>query len=239
VELNPDAIVEDVVVERFVNVVDSEGALAEWRSGKHIRLMFVSRHNRSLGIRWSSPKNGEIDKKKHWHPHMGSKFDFWWTSDVAAALPCYPCYAQDMKRYEGYAKLGDANSGINPTFWPILTIWPQLFSVINLELFIPMEASILGSNRWLFKLIQSLQNFHYEHGGRTELRIAKDDTILYLDISLRSLKSMTEYFTTLKKEHAIERAAQHAGKYVMSGIRPLKEISVASVFRPLSTVRFV
>ena len=235
VELNPASIVEDTIVQRFATRIDSPDRLEEWKRGKFIRLMFVSRHRRTLGIVWTSPTNGvvNITPRHHMHPHVCSRLAFWQHSDVNSALPCWCNFGEDLKGYDGYFKMSDALSGINPTFWPFQTILPHVFSVFNTELFIPLPASTLGDTKWLFELIVMLEDYHYQHGGRTELRIAGDNTVLFLDLSIRSITSMNTYYKLLYS-YGIQRAAQHEGKWVNSeSISPLAQIPVSAVFRPV------
>jgi hypothetical protein len=91
----------------------------------------------------------------------------------------------------------------------------------------------LANTNWLFELIIKLEDFHYDFGGRTELRVAADFTALFLDLSIRSITSMRRYRTVLF-EHGILKAAQHPGKWVSrDGIEPLREKSIVDVFRSL------
>jgi hypothetical protein len=230
--------VENKLVQRFATRLDSPARLEEWKQGEFMRLSFVSRHRRTLGIVWNTPTNNkvEVTKRFHLHPHTCSRLCFWNHSDVDSALPCN-CggFAENNQRYDGYARISDAFSGINPTFLPIQTILPQIFCVYNTEFFLPIAASKLGDTNWLFELIIKLEDFHHKFGGRTELRLSHDSTVLFLDLSIRSMASMRAY-RTLLFGYGIRKAAQHPGKWVdRDGIAPLEEVSVAAVFRSLTS----
>lgn len=233
-----DVLVENKIVQRFATRLDSPSRLEEWKKGEFIRLSFISRHRRTLGIVWNTPIENKvcISKRYHMHPHTCSRFCFWNHSDVDSALPCN-CggFAERNERYDGYSRLADAFTGINPTFWPVQTILPQIMCVYNTELFLPVSVSKLGNTNWLFELIIRLEDVHHKFGGRTEMRLAPDSSILFLDLSIRSIEAMHAYRTTLF-QYGITRAAQHPGKWVSrDGIAPLDELSVASVFRPLAS----
>jgi len=197
--------------------------------------MFVSRHRRSLGIVWTSPKNGVVNvtKKKHMHPHFCSRFSFHCHSDVDAAHPCN-CwdFGEKLVAYAGYAKLSEALSGINPDFLPLQTMLAQMLTVYNAEVFIPLSASQAGNVQWLFEFIIKLEDYLYLNGGRVELRVSADNRILFLDLSTRNLDFTRDFFKLLHR-HGIETAAQHPGKFVCDSILPIRELPVAAVFRPL------
>ena len=235
VEIKPEAIVEDITVERFATRIDSPDRLEAWLRGKHIRLMFVSRHRRSLGVIWTSPENGVVNvtKTKHMHPHCCSRFSFHCHADVDAAHPCN-CwdFGERLIAYAGYAKLSDAYSGINPDFLPFQTMLAQILTIYNAELFCPLSASQAGNVQWLFELIIKLEDHLYLNGGRVELRVSADNRILFLDLSTRNLDSTRDFFKLLHR-HGIEAAAQHPGKFVCETILPIREVPVAAVYRPL------
>lgn len=235
VEIKADSIVEDSIVERFATRIDSPSRLEAWLKGTHIRLMFVSRHRRSLGIVWSSPENGVVDvtKTKHMHPHCCSRFSFNCHSDVDAAHPCN-CwdFGEKLIAYAGYAKLSGAYSGINPDFLPLQTMLAQILTVYNTEVFCPLSASQAGNVQWLFELIIKLEDHLYLNGGRVELRVSAENRILFLDLSTRNLDS-TRYFFKILHRHGIETAAQHTGKFICDTILPIREVPIAAVFRPL------
>ena len=236
VTFRQEALVENKIVQRFATRLDTPSRVEEWKRGEFMRLSFVSRHRRTLGIVWNTPTNNQVNlsKRYHMHPHTCSRFCFWNHSDVDSTLPCN-CggFAENNQRYDGYAKLADAFTGINPTFWPIQTIVPQMLCIYNTELFVPLPASKLGDTNWLFELIIRLEDFHYKFGGRTELRVSSDSTVLFLDLSIRSLAAMQAYRSALL-EHGVKKAAQHPGKWVSrEGIGPLQETSVSAVFRSL------
>lgn len=236
VSFKREVLLKNIVVQRFATRLDTPAALDEWKRGQYMRLSFVSRHRRTLGIVWNTPTNNkvELSERYHMHPHTCSRFCFWNHSDVDSVLPCN-CggFAERNERYDGYAQLSEAYSGINPTFLPLQTMIPQLIGVYNTELFVPVTSTKLGDTNWLFELIIKLEDFHYTLGGRTELRIAPDSTVLFLDLSIRSIASMRRYRRVLF-EYGLTKAAQHPGKWVSEdGIEPLEEKSVAAVFRSL------
>ena len=234
VEIKAESIVEDSIVQRFATRIETPDRLNEWRRGNHVRLMFVSRHRRCLGIVWTSPMNGKVKvtPRYHMHPHVCSRLAFWNHADINAAIPCFCNYAEGLRAYDGYAKLSDALSGVNPTFWPAQTILPHIFTVYNNELFVPLPSSTLSDANWLFNLIIRIQDFHYNYGGRTELRVSGDDTVLYLDLSVRSVNSIGLYHKMLF-EYGIQKASQHPGKFVKENILPIREVPVSAVYRPL------
>ena len=238
VQIRASAVVEDIAVQRFAARIDSPDRLLQWKRGQFVRLMFISRHRRSLGIVWTNPTNGVVNltARYHMHPHLCSRIAFWQHSDVDSALPCN-CwdFGEKLEAYDGYAKMSEAFSGINPQFFPLQTMLPQILCVFNHELICPIPSSKQGDVNWLFNLIIRLEDFHYNFGGRTELRLSGDDTLLYLDLSIRSVGSMKAYHSVLF-EYGIQKAAQHAGKYVSESILPIREVSVSSVLRPLELV---
>lgn len=237
VELKKTAIIEDKIIQRRAFLIENATDLDRWKQGALVRLMFVSRHRRSLGIVWNPPERTPIKttSRYHMHPHICSRIAFWQHSDLNSALPIWCCFGENLDAYDGFAKASEALSGINPDFYPFQTVWPHVFCVYNLELFCPLPASTLGNTDWLFKLIKQLEEWHWKNGGRTELRLSADNSVLFLDLSTRSVSSMSNYFELLYA-NAIKSAAQHSGKFVTESINPLKEVTVSAVMRPLSAV---
>ena len=215
--------VPNVKLERLARRIDSEEATRWWTRGTHIRLLFIGVAG-PLGIVWNTIV-GQEDKNKHDHPHTCSTFCFWLTADCLPTLPC--SWLGDLSRFDGYATLGNANSSVNPTFYPIFSIWGQICCVYNLELFVPW----VPDERQLYALIKNVHDFHKKYYGRTELRI--DRHTMYIDISLRSVSKIKLYFGMLSMYHGIKHAAQHSGKFRMASIAPLTEIHPTAALRPV------
>ena len=218
--------VPDVKLERFARRVDNEEATRWWMAGTHIRLLFIGVAG-PLGIVWNKLVAPE-DENKHYHPHTCSTFCFWLTADCLPTLP--GSWLGDLSRFDGYATLSNANSSINPTFYPIFSIWGQICCVYNLELFVPW----IPTAKQLYALIDDIHDFHRKYYGRTELRM--DHNTVYIDISLRSIAKIELYFGMLSMRHCIKRAAQHSGKFRMASIAPLTEIHPTAALRPLKFV---
>ena len=217
------ATVKDAMLERFVKRVESVDDTRWWMEATHLRLMFIGTAG-PLGITWSSTNTTE---GKHMHPHTCSVFCFWFTADCLPTLP--GAWLGNLKRFEGYGKLSHANSSINPTFFPIFTIWGQICCVYNLELFVPWAPNATQ----LAAVVADIAAFHRENLGRTELRM--DRSTVYFDISLRAVHKFTLYFRMLRKDHGILGAAQHSGKYRMDSLYPLEELSPFAAIRPVQT----
>ena len=218
------ATVKNVYVERFARRIDTIEATTWWMAGTHVRLMFIGTAG-PLGIVWNSTNTIE---GKHMHPHRCSVFCFWFTADCLQALP--GAWLGDLNRFQGYATLANANASINPPFYPIFSIWGQLCCVYNLELFVPWTPNATQ----LASVVADIHAFHRKYYGRTELRM--DSTTVYIDISLRSIAKFKLYFGMLFMKHGIKSAAQHSGKYRMTSISPLKEISPVAAVRPVTKV---
>ena len=218
------ATVSNSMLERFARRIDTIESTTWWMAGTHVRIMFIGTAG-SLGIVWSSTNSTE---GKHMHPHCCAPFCFWWTVDCRPSLPC--ASLGDLNRFEGYGTLNAANGSINPTFYPILSIWGQLCCVYNLELFVPWSPNATQ----LASVVADIYAFHRKYYGRTEMRM--DQTTVYFDISLRSISTFTLYFGMLKMNHGIATAAQHSGKFRMASLTPLKEISPAAAIRPVKSV---
>ena len=236
VKFKADAVVPNTLVARKGTDVKDVTDVDRWLRGEFIRLIFVSRHKKSLGVVWSRPV-GEpvITDEKHMHPHTCSTVCFHCHSDVDAAVPWGGLcgFGATRHNYGGFAELDHAYASISPTFFPFQTILPQIFTVYNLELFLPILPRNRNS-RLLFSLIKRLEGFHFENGGRTELRLASDASVLFLDLSTQNLNAIDVYFRLLKAI-GLDRGAQHPGKFILaSGIAPLREISVASAFRSIA-----
>jgi len=236
VKFKADAVVPNTLVARKGTDVKDVTDVDRWLRGEFIRLIFVSRHKKSLGVVWSRPV-GEpvITDEKHMHPHTCSTVCFHCHSDVDAAVPWGGLcgFGATRHNYGGFAELDHAYASISPTFFPFQTILPQIFTVYNLELFLPILPRNRNS-RLLFSLIKRLEGFHFENGGRTELRLASDASVLFLDLSTQNLNAVDVYFRLLKAI-GLDRGAQHPGKFILaSGIAPLREISVASAFRSIA-----
>ena len=215
--------VPNVMLERFARRVESVGSAEWWLAGTHVRIMFIGTAG-PLGIIWST---AESTDGKQMHPHCCGAFCFWLTVDCLPALPC--ARLGDLSRFDGVGTLSTSNSTINPPFYPICSVWGQLCTVYNLELIIPWSTDPSK----LAEAADAIYKFHSRHTGRTELRI--DRSVLYLDVSVRSVSKLESYFRMLRMQLNIERAAQHPGKYRISSIAPLKEVSVAAATRPLKS----
>ena len=213
--------VENFTVQRYARSVDSLEATAQWLEGTHLRLMFIGSFG-ALGVIWNALEPEADVSRLHMHPHCCSSFCFWLTADFFATLPF--SWMGNLARFDGLATLGGANSSINPAFYPVFTIWPQICCVYNLELFIPW----IQTPERLWKLVNSVQQFHANYGGRSEIRVARGT--LFVDLSLRSRHAFSIFFSLLKSKHGIDRAAQHLGKYRLTSIEPLREIPVSELF---------
>jgi len=220
------AVVEDAMLERAVQRVSNVKDATWWLSGTHVRLMFIGTAG-PLGVVWNSTTN--TAEGKNMHPHCCSKFCFWFSADCLPTLP--GAWLGNLKRFEGYGKLSDANSSINPPFYPIFSIWGQICCVYNLELFVPRTPN----EKELFHMVNDIHAFHRKHLGRTELRM--DSSTIYFDISLRSVHKFELYFRMLHNKHGITCAAQHSGKYRMSSLLPLTEISPCAAIRPVQSTQ--
>jgi len=217
-------LVRNITVERFARSLKSSNDCEWWIKGTHIRIMFIGAFG-ALGVVWNRVPKGQKTDDKHWHPHRCASFCFWLTADVFSFFSC--SWIGNVKRFEGYAKLSDANSSINPTFHPLLSIWPQLCTVYNCELLVSLSLS-----DDLHMLVQKITQFHRNNGGRTELRT--DGSVVFFDISARSKKTFLLYFKMLRTL-GVEKAAQHLGKFRFppEELGGLHQAYVVQVFRPV------
>lgn len=216
--LNP---ISNVTVVRGARVIESVHDCKYWLSGTHVRIMFIGYFG-ALGIVWNRSDNIE---GLHEHPHCCAPFCFWLTVDAFATIPC--AWIGNLRRFDGYATLGNANASINPPFYPIFSIWGQICCIYNCEIFVPWTPS----PSQLLELVNDITELHRKIGGRTELRL--DEYAVYFDMSFNSPAKITKYFRMLCECHGVEKAAQHPGKYRMKCMRPLKELGVAAVHRPV------
>lgn len=215
--------VENVTVVRGARVITGVDDCEYWLAGTHVRIMFIGYFG-ALGIVWN--RSDDLDGL-HEHPHCCAPFCFWVTVDALATVPC--AWIGNLRRFDGWATLSNANGSINPPFYPIFSIWGQLCCIYNCEIYV----SLTPTPTQLLALVEDIRALHRKIGGRTELRL--DAHTIYFDMSFNSIFKFTKYFEMLHRSHGVERAAQHSGKFRVDDLSPLKEVGTSVVHRPVKS----
>jgi len=221
VDINP---VPNVRVVRGARVIEGVDDCEYWLAGTHVRIMFIGYFG-ALGFVWN--RSDDIDGL-HEHPQLCAPFCFWLTVDAFATIPC--AWIGNLRRFDGYATLANANGSINPPFYPIFSVWGQICCIYNCEIYVPMTPTATQ----LLAIVEDIRALHRKIGGRTEMRL--DNHTVYFDMSFSSVANFTKYFTMLYQSHGVRSAAQHPGKFRMDSMAPLKEIGVAAAHRPVKSV---
>lgn len=221
VKVNP---VWTITLQRSARLVHTVIDADWWLCATHIRLIFIGTAG-PLGIVWNKIDNSQQNTKIQSLPRQRSALCFWLKVDCLPTLPW--ASIGNVSQFDAIGTLGEANGGINPSFPPTMSIWGQICCVYNLELVVPWPS--FGAAQ-LARLTAEVGLFHKTYNGRTELRF--DSKVVYFDISLRSIPKLKLYFSMLYMTLGVRRAAQHLGKYQMSSLAPITQISIADAMLP-------
>lgn len=221
IDVKSGVVQNDYVQKRGI-VIDSPSAAAAYLlPGAKLMLVFVgSARRHAVGLRWDLPYDS---KRTHRDPHDCSVSCQFLQADLCSL---YCGCIESMRNFTGTSTLANANTWV-PHLTALEEMTVVLLGWINFEIIFNLGGQLSGIT--LFRLTSSLSAMHYQHGGRSELRVSSFNTsIVYVDVSLRK-KSFSAPFAMLSSVFGTKEVALHNGKFTQISTAPCKRVSLHTV----------
>lgn len=221
----------DIVVKNDSFILNNIDDCKKWLSkNTYGRLIFCGKRG-SIGTIWYinndtqqlNTNSNNVDK------YNSKLYDQWLILDIESWISSNIIdidinkTIKKLKNKFNYQTLSRSNQTV-PGFIPEFSCIPLALNIYNFEVFTNIDCT----PEFLNKLLNGLQDFHYNYGGRTEIRL-REPNILMIDWSLQTYEKIKLSFNFMYFI-GIEYVYIHKGKYIVENMSPCKLLDYNKLF---------